>query len=79
MLEVISPPTVNPAVVNGTRRLPDVNSESAIALFKDGGPHKIVLPRRLGEPRFAPQPYYYQASRSGVLPSWYSAGLGRPS
>jgi len=30
---------------------------------------KIFLPRRSGELRFAPQQYYYAASKSGVIPS----------
>jgi len=31
---------------------------------------KIFLPWRPNEPRFAPQQYYYAASKSGVVPSW---------
>jgi hypothetical protein len=31
--------------------------------------HRIILPRRPGESRFAPQQYYYAASKSGVMPS----------
>jgi len=31
---------------------------------------KIFLPWRSNEPRFAPQQYYYAASKSGVVPSW---------
>jgi hypothetical protein len=31
---------------------------------------KHELPRGSGEPRFAPQAYYYAALRSGVVPSW---------
>ena len=31
------------------------------------------LPHRSGEPRFAPQAYYYAASRSGVVPSWVAS------
>ena len=30
---------------------------------------KIFLPQRPNEPRFAPQQYYYAASKSGVVPS----------
>jgi hypothetical protein len=30
---------------------------------------KTFLPKRAGEPRFAPQQYYYAASKSGVVPS----------
>jgi hypothetical protein len=35
----------------------------------DNGPRKILLPRRPGEPKFAPRQYYYPASRSGVVPN----------
>jgi len=28
------------------------------------------LPRRSGEPAFAPAQYYYPASKTGVVPSW---------
>jgi hypothetical protein len=31
---------------------------------------KIFLPSRSNESRFAPQQYYYPASKSGVVPSW---------
>ena len=31
-------------------------------------PEKVFLPKRPGEPRFAPQQYYYPASKSGVFP-----------
>jgi hypothetical protein len=51
----------------------------------DNGSRKILLPRRPGEPKFAPRQYYYSASRSGVVPSGGSrhsdlvgAGRGRP-
>jgi hypothetical protein len=36
-------------------------------------PEKHELPRGSGEPRFAPQAYYYAASRSGVVPSWIAS------
>jgi hypothetical protein len=45
------------------RRSSDFARESA-----DNGPRKILLPRRPGEPKFAPPQYYYPASRSGVVP-----------
>jgi hypothetical protein len=35
----------------------------------DNDSRKILLPRRPGEPKFAPRQYYYSASRSGVVPS----------
>jgi hypothetical protein len=31
-------------------------------------PQKLFLPKRPGEPRFAPRQYYYHASKSGVFP-----------
>jgi hypothetical protein len=31
--------------------------------------HRIILPRRSGESRFAPPQYWYAASKSGVMPS----------
>jgi hypothetical protein len=31
--------------------------------------HRIILPRRSGESRFAPRQYWYAASKSGVMPS----------
>jgi hypothetical protein len=31
--------------------------------------HRIILPRRSGECRFAPRQYCYAASKSGVVPS----------
>ena len=38
--------------------------------------HRIILPRRSGESRFAPRQYCYAASRSGVLPSLPPAPSG---
>jgi hypothetical protein len=31
--------------------------------------HRIILPRRSGEPPFAPRQYCYAASKGGVVPS----------
>ena len=31
---------------------------------------KIFLPRGSGQSIFEPRPYYYPASKSGVVPSW---------
>jgi hypothetical protein len=31
---------------------------------------RTFLPRRSGEPRFAPRQFFYQASKTGVVPSW---------
>ena len=47
----------------------DVGPQSA-----GNGPRKILLPRRPGEPQFAPPQYYYPASRSGVMPGGRFAG-----
>jgi hypothetical protein len=46
------------------------NVDQLIPQFADGGNSKILLPRGSGQPSFAPQPYYYCASQSGVVPSW---------
>jgi hypothetical protein len=39
--------------------------------FATALPQKIFLPKRPGEPPFAPQQYYYPASKSGVFPCMY--------
>lgn len=39
---------------------------------------KIFLPWRPNEPRFAPQQYYYAASKSGVVPSWVISAADPP-
>ena len=36
-------------------------------------PQKMFLPKRPGEPPFAPQQYYYPASKIGVFPCMYLA------
>ena len=43
--------------------------ESTASQITNGGPCKILLPRRSGESRFGPPQYYYPASRTGVMPS----------
>jgi hypothetical protein len=40
---------------------------------------KIFLPWRPNEPRFAPQQYYYAASKSGVVPSWVISAAADPA
>jgi len=40
---------------------------------------KIFLPWRPNEPRFAPQQYYYAASKSGVVPSWVISAAAHPA
>jgi hypothetical protein len=53
--------------------LADSESERAIANMmprtEESAGQKIFLPGRSNEPRFAPQQYYYAASKSGVVPS----------
>jgi hypothetical protein len=75
MFEIVSPLTVDFTIAtNGETEHPARSTiEVANPWITDGGPRKIVLPRRSGQPRFGPQPYYYHASRTGVLPSWCSA------
>ena len=55
------------------RRVGLADSERAIADLmprtEESIGQKIFLPRS-NEPRFAPQQYYYAASKSGVMPSW---------
>jgi hypothetical protein len=71
MFEIANPLTVDSttAVSNITEHLKHSYIKGANSRMTNGAPRKIVLPRRLGEPRFGPQPYYYEASRTGVLPS----------
>jgi hypothetical protein len=71
MFEIINPLIADSttAASNVTEHLKRSHIESAHSRMTGGGPRKIVLPRRFGEPRFGPQPYYYEASRTGVLPS----------
>jgi hypothetical protein len=40
---------------------------------------KIFLPWRPNEPRFAPQQYYYAASKSGVVPSRVISAAAHPA
>jgi hypothetical protein len=40
---------------------------------------KIFLPWRPNEPRYAPQQYYYAASKSGVVPSWVISDAADPA
>lgn len=71
MFEIVSPTTVDfTTAANGETDHPMHSIiEVANRRMTDASPRKIVLPRRLGESRFGPQPYYYEASRTGVLPS----------
>jgi hypothetical protein len=71
MFEIINPLIADSttAASNVTEHLKRSHIESAHSRMTGVGPRKIVLPRGFGEPRFGPQPYYYEASRTGVLPS----------
>jgi hypothetical protein len=71
MFEIANPLTMDSttAVSNITEHLKHSYIKGANSRMTNGAPRKIVLPRRFGEPRFGPQPYYYEASRTGVLPN----------
>jgi len=43
--------------------------ESSNPAAATGERHKVFLPHRPGESRFAPRQYYYAASRTGVYPA----------
>jgi hypothetical protein len=61
--------------------LADSEGERAIANMMpqtEESPGKIFLPSRSNEPRFAPQQYYYPASKSGVVPSWAISAVAHP-
>jgi hypothetical protein len=72
MFEIATAPTVDPTTA-ANAAADHLNMKKANPSMADSGPRKIVLPRRLGEPRFGPQSYYYEASRTGVLPTGCSA------
>jgi hypothetical protein len=59
---------------SGSERVVEADITIAASQLIEAGPHKLVLPRRPGESRLGPRQYYYPASRTGVLPSWYCAG-----
>lgn len=44
---------------------PSENSDRADMMMAT----RTLLPRRSGEPRFAPRQYFYPASKTGVVPS----------
>ena len=71
MFEIVNASTTAASKV--AEHLKRSHIEGANSRMMGGEPRKIVLPRRFGEPRFGPQPYYYEASRTGVLPSGCSA------
>jgi hypothetical protein len=51
---------------------------STILRNSERNSQKVVLPRRPGESRFAPQPYFYPASKTGVVPRWTASSERRP-
>jgi hypothetical protein len=76
MIDIARPPTIdctNAANAGIDDFLPQPNKEGANQQAEDGSSGKVMLPRRIGEPRFGPQSYYYEASRTGVVPSGSSA------
>jgi hypothetical protein len=70
MFEIVVPPNVisSSAGNGGSGSVVHANTKQPM----NDGAQKIMLPRRLGEPRFGPQPYYYEASRTGVVPAGMS-------
>lgn len=54
---------------DGTRTPIQVGGSPSVAMAPVESSHRIILPRRSGESPFAPQQYWYAASKSGVRPS----------
>ena len=46
------------------------NINHVMPQLADPETQRISLPRGSALSRFAPEPYYYLASKSGVMPSW---------
>jgi hypothetical protein len=71
MFEIVIPPTSDGSTAGsgGAGHAAYANSEGSSCRTADGCPRKIMLPRRAGEPLFGPQAYYYEASRTGVVPA----------
>ncbi len=67
MFDIVIPPNVDGSTAGNGGNGSVVHENTSRR--KDDGPRKIMLPRRLGESRFGPQPYYYEASRTGVIPA----------
>ncbi len=51
-----------------SRRVADIEIAALIQSAAATAHHKIFLDRRPSESRFGPRPYYYPASKSGVVP-----------
>jgi hypothetical protein len=47
-------------------QMPNIENAGSVTAGRER--HKVFLPRRSGEYRFAPRQYYYPASRTGVMP-----------
>ena len=54
---------------SGTEAKGQAGGPSLAATMPVEGSHRIILPRRSGEFRFAPRQYCYAASKSGGVPS----------
>jgi hypothetical protein len=67
MVDVRNPPA---GVMPEETRDNGIKANNRRASFSEEGGHKVFLPRQSGQPRFGPQPFYYEASKSGVVPSW---------
>ena len=74
MFEIVSPLTVDPTTAGNGEIAHLAHSHIEGANSRDRSPHKIVLPRRPGAPRFGPQSYYYEASPT-VPPACCQAGI----
>lgn len=57
--------------------LPIVTGENdRVAQMGEAAGQKIFLPQHASQSRFTPPQYYYEASKSGAVPSW-SVGSDR--
>jgi hypothetical protein len=57
------------AAESGTEVQRQSGGSPLVAMISVEISHRIILPKRSGESRFAPQQYCYAASKSGVVPS----------
>jgi hypothetical protein len=72
MFEISSPVVANNSAERrnrGNESIIEPSNVGEVPRMTAGGLHKIFLPARSGESRFAPRQYYYPASRTGVVPS----------
>jgi hypothetical protein len=54
---------------DGTQTRVEAGGSPFVTIIPMGNSHRMILPRRSGESRFAPRQYWYAASKSGVVPS----------